>query len=116
VLRLRIAIAPPMWQGCLRLSGSLAQVKRCMEYGAQCGSETDPIAPCHGGQRIGIRIDQTLTQDATYPERAEKTRDTGGHAIVGGEHYGQGSSREHAVLAPLFSGCLVLDRSWWWAV
>jgi aconitase A len=46
--------------------------------------------------------------DATYPERAEKTRDTGGHAIVGGENYGQGSSREHAVLAPRYLGLRVV--------
>jgi len=46
--------------------------------------------------------------DATYPERAAKTRDTDGHAIVGGENYGQGSSREHAVLAPRYLGLRVV--------
>ena len=30
--------------------------------------------------------------------------DAGGHAIVGGENYGQGSSREHAALAPRYLG------------
>jgi len=29
-------------------------------------------------------------------------RDQGGHALVGGENYGQGSSREHAALAPRY--------------
>jgi aconitate hydratase len=41
--------------------------------------------------------------DATYPARAKQTRDTG-HFIVAGKNYGQGSSREHAALAPRFLG------------
>src|SRR5699024_9589600 len=32
----------------------------------------------------------------------------GGHAIVGGENYGQGSSREHAVIAPRYLGLRVV--------
>ena len=35
--------------------------------------------------------------DPTFPKRA---RQTGGGFVVGGHTYGQGSSREHAVLAP----------------
>jgi aconitate hydratase len=46
--------------------------------------------------------------DATYPERAEAVREQGGHAIVGGENYGQGSSREHAALAPRYLGLRVV--------
>ncbi len=42
--------------------------------------------------------------DESYPRRAEETRRTGGHAIVAGRNYGQGSSREHAALAPRFLG------------
>jgi len=42
--------------------------------------------------------------DKTYPERAKQVRDAGGHAIIGGDNYGQGSSREHAALAPRFLG------------
>lgn len=38
--------------------------------------------------------------DETYPTRAKKVRVAGGHAVVGGENYGQGSSREHAAVAP----------------
>ncbi len=34
----------------------------------------------------------------------KKTVDHGGHAIVGGYNYGQGSSREHAALAPRYLG------------
>lgn len=39
--------------------------------------------------------------DGTFPARA---RSSGGFIIVGGENYGQGSSREHAALAPMFLG------------
>jgi aconitate hydratase len=42
--------------------------------------------------------------DETYPARALATRDRGGHIVVGGANYGQGSSREHAVIAPRYLG------------
>jgi aconitate hydratase len=42
--------------------------------------------------------------DPTYAGRAVSTRPTGGHVIVGGENYGQGSSREHAAIAPRYLG------------
>ncbi|MFD2637946.1 aconitate hydratase [Piscibacillus salipiscarius] len=42
--------------------------------------------------------------DDTYYERAMKQKDEGGHAVVAGHNYGQGSSREHAALAPRFLG------------
>jgi aconitate hydratase len=38
------------------------------------------------------------------PEFVQRARDWGGGFIVGGENYGQGSSREHAALAPLALG------------
>ena len=37
--------------------------------------------------------------DPSYPRRA---REAGDHAIIGGRNYGQGSSREHAALAPRY--------------
>lgn len=47
--------------------------------------------------------------DATFPTRA---RAAGTGVIVGGENYGQGSSREHAALAPMFLGVrLVVAKS-----
>lgn len=50
--------------------------------------------------------------DESYPERALAVRADGGHAVVGGENYGQGSSREHAALAPRYLGLrLVLAKS-----
>ncbi len=42
--------------------------------------------------------------DESFPTRALDARDSGGHVVVGGENYGQGSSREHAAIAPRFLG------------
>jgi len=43
--------------------------------------------------------------DGTFSERAVAHRDAGGYGfIVGGENYGQGSSREHAALCPRWLG------------
>jgi len=51
--------------------------------------------------------------DPGYPATALRSRDDTGHAIVGGSNYGQGSSREHAAIAPRFLGLrIVLARSY----
>ena len=42
--------------------------------------------------------------DPGYAERAKAVREQTGHAVLGGENYGQGSSREHAALAPRHLG------------
>ncbi len=42
--------------------------------------------------------------DTTYHDRALVVREEGGHVVVGGENYGQGSSREHAAIAPRYLG------------
>ena len=73
---------------------------------------TDEIMPA--GQRvlpyrsnIPKISDFTFVQiDDTYPQRAGAAR--GGHAIVGGSNYGQGSSREHAAIAPRYLGLRVV--------
>jgi aconitate hydratase len=44
--------------------------------------------------------------DEDYPRRAREAKD--GHAIVAGRNYGQGSSREHAALAPRTLGLRVV--------
>ena len=44
--------------------------------------------------------------DPSYAERA--AGHAGGHAIIGGENYGQGSSREHAVIAPRYLGLRIV--------
>jgi aconitate hydratase len=38
------------------------------------------------------------------PDFFKKAKESGGGFVVGGENYGQGSSREHAALAPMFAG------------
>lgn len=49
--------------------------------------------------------------DESYPSRTKEFQH-GGHIIVGGENYGQGSSREHAAIAPRFLGVrIVLVKS-----
>jgi aconitate hydratase len=56
--------------------------------------------------------------DPTYVERARALRGTSGHAVIAGRNYGQGSSREHAAVAPrdlglqvvLVKGCARIHR------
>jgi aconitate hydratase len=45
--------------------------------------------------------------DEQYVERAHASGD-GGHIVIGGANYGQGSSREHAVIAPRYLGLRVV--------
>ena len=43
--------------------------------------------------------------DPTFYDRAQETKEKyGGHIVVAGDNYAQGSSREHAALAPKFLG------------
>ncbi|MHA1940446.1 MAG: aconitate hydratase [Candidatus Hodarchaeales archaeon] len=50
--------------------------------------------------------------DPSFPERALDNKEKGGGIIIGGDNYGQGSSREHAALAPMFLGIkAVLTKS-----
>jgi aconitate hydratase len=42
--------------------------------------------------------------DAGFSARAKEAKASGGGMLVGGENYGQGSSREHAAIAPMFLG------------
>ncbi|MGH9107793.1 MAG: aconitase family protein, partial [Acidimicrobiales bacterium] len=46
--------------------------------------------------------------DEDYPRRAVAGKDTTGHVVVGGDNYGQGSSREHAAIAPRYLGLRVV--------
>jgi len=76
---------------------------------------TDHIMPA-GANILPLRSnipalsDYAFTRlDPTFPARARKA---GGGFIVGGENYGQGSSREHAALVPMYLGVkAVLARS-----
>ncbi len=74
---------------------------------------TDEISPA-GARALPFRSNIpelakfSFTQiDESYPQRAEETSDSG-HIIVGGENYGQGSSREHAAIAPRHLGLKVV--------
>ncbi|HZT27550.1 MAG TPA: aconitate hydratase [Pseudolabrys sp.] len=50
--------------------------------------------------------------DPSYPERARAARGKDGHAVVAARNYGQGSSREHAAVAPRDLGLrIVLAKS-----
>jgi aconitate hydratase len=61
-------------------------------------------------ERVGDFVFETV--DESYPRRARESRPSGGHAIVAGSNYGQGSSRENAALAPRHLGLrVVLARS-----
>jgi len=42
--------------------------------------------------------------DETYYGRAMETKEKGGHIVIAGENYAQGSSREHAAIAPRYLG------------
>ncbi|MDA8105581.1 MAG: aconitate hydratase [Nitrospiraceae bacterium] len=42
--------------------------------------------------------------DSTFSKRAQQAKAGGGGILLGGENYGQGSSREHAAIAPMFLG------------
>ncbi|HEX3921324.1 MAG TPA: aconitate hydratase [Streptosporangiaceae bacterium] len=42
--------------------------------------------------------------DQDYAGRARELKDNGGHVVVAGDNYGQGSSREHAAIAPRYLG------------
>jgi aconitate hydratase len=48
------------------------------------------------------------TVDDTYADRASEISDQGGHALIAGVNYGQGSSREHAAIAPRYLGLRVV--------
>ena len=73
---------------------------------------TDEIMPA--GQRvlpfrsnIPAIADFVFSQiEDTYPHRAKQT--PGGHCVVGGTNYGQGSSREHAAIAPRYLGLRIV--------
>ena len=46
-----------------------------------------------------------IVVDEEFYEKALRTRDTyGGHVIIAGDNYAQGSSREHAAIAPRYLG------------
>ncbi|GAB4380782.1 MAG: aconitate hydratase [Elainellaceae cyanobacterium] len=81
---------------------------------------TDEILPA--GARVlpfrsnipGISQFVYYLNDQTFAERAEAAKSQfGGHVIVAGDNYAQGSSREHAAIAPRYLGQIaVLAKSY----
>jgi aconitate hydratase len=77
---------------------------------------TDHIMPA-GAQILPLRSnipaisEYVFSQvDSEFPKRAHEKN---GGIIIGGENYGQGSSREHAAIAPLYLGVrAVIAKSW----
>jgi len=79
---------------------------------------TDHISPA--GNRLKYRSNIPKyaefvfeREDPTFAERARANKESGVHnVIVAGESYGQGSSREHAAICPMFLGVkMVVARS-----
>ncbi len=68
---------------------------------------TDHILPA-GAKILPLRSNIPAISEHVFeavdPEFVKRTKQYGGGFIVGGENYGQGSSREHAALAPMFLG------------
>jgi aconitate hydratase len=77
---------------------------------------TDEILPA-GARVLPFRSDIAKLAEFTFSQVDEgyvsRAREAGTHVIVAGGNYGQGSSREHAVIAPRSLGLrLVLARSY----
>jgi aconitate hydratase len=77
---------------------------------------TDEILPA-GARVLPFRSDIAKLAEFTFSQvddgYVERAREAGTHVIVAGENYGQGSSREHAVIAPRSLGLrLVLAKSY----
>jgi aconitate hydratase len=68
---------------------------------------TDHIMPA-GAQVLPLRSNIPAISEYVYyrvdPNFAKRAQEKGGGFIVGGSNYGQGSSREHAALAPAYLG------------
>ncbi|MCX6377206.1 MAG: aconitate hydratase, partial [Armatimonadetes bacterium] len=68
---------------------------------------TDHIMPA-GAKILPLRSNIPAISEHVFegvdPTFASRSRTSGGGFVVGGENYGQGSSREHAALAPMYLG------------
>ena len=68
---------------------------------------TDAIMPA-GAKVLPLRSNIPAISEYVFynidPTFAERAKAEGGGFVVGGENYGQGSSREHAALAPMYLG------------
>ncbi len=71
---------------------------------------TDHIMPA-GNTVLPLRSNIPAISKFVYnqvdPEFPDKAKEAGNAAVIGGENYGQGSSREHAAIAPRYLGIRV---------
>jgi aconitate hydratase len=77
---------------------------------------TDEILPA-GARVLPFRSDVARLAEFTFGQvddgYVSRAREAGQHVIVAGDNYGQGSSREHAVIAPRYLGLrLVIAKSY----
>lgn len=72
---------------------------------------TDHIMPA-GAQILPLRSNVPALSEHVFesvdPTFAERAKEKGGGFIVAGENYGQGSSREHAALVPMYLGLMAV--------
>ncbi len=72
---------------------------------------TDHISPA-GAKVLPLRSNIPAISEFTFtridPEFPKRCREWGGGFVIGGDNYGQGSSREHAALSPRFLGVKVV--------
>jgi aconitate hydratase len=72
---------------------------------------TDEISPA-GANALPFRSNVPELANFTFrpedPEYVARVTELGDHAVVGGENYGQGSSREHAAITPRYLGLRVV--------
>ncbi len=90
-------------------------VKAPLENNIECnvliklgdGISTDDIMPA-GSKVLPLRSNIPAISEYVFynldSDFAARAKEQGGGIIVGGENYGQGSSREHAALAPMYLG------------
>ncbi len=72
---------------------------------------TDHIMPA-GSKILPLRSNIPAISEYVFnpidPKFSERAKEKNGGFIIGGENYGQGSSREHAALAPMYLGIIAV--------